>query len=491
VTALRLWLFFGLAIAVLNSRAEVTLAPLLRDHAVLQSNQPVPIWGWAKPGAHVTVAFAGQNVGATAEGDGSWVALLSPLEVNQKASDLVATGGNTVTIHDILVGEVWLCSGQSNMEFTVDDPVRTDFRVLNAPQEVGAANYPLIRQFRVARRASPDASATFDGSWSVCSPETVAAFTAVGYFFARDIHRRLGVPVGLINSAWGGTGIEAWISPASQADLSRQAVAAGHAIPPEIQPRRPGPPDPRWSSGKDTVGEGDPTIPTSLFNGMINPLLPYSVRGILWYQGEHNAGQPARYEPLFLSLITHWRLHLGNPELPFYWVQLANFKTASDASGRSWAFLREAQARALTLPATGQAVTIDIGDPRTVHPRNKQEVGRRLALIAKAKVYGIPVDFSGPVFEWAAREGSRMRVHFKFADNALTAGAKPLQSFEIAGADRHFHPAVATIEGGTVVVYAPEVREPVAVRYAWSDDPEANLYNGAGLPAMPFRSDDW
>ena len=231
--------------------------------------------------------------------------------------------------------------------------------------------------------------------------------------------------------------------------------------------------------------------PAGLFNAMINPLLPYALRGILWYQGESNAVRPTEYHRLFASLITTWRAHFGQGDLPFYWVQISAYQAPPALGGGGWAALREAQAQALDLPQTGMAVTVDIGDPKNIHPANKQEVGRRLALIAKANTYDLIADYSGPVFSSAERVGARMRVHFRFADGGLTAADKPLASFELAGADRKFHPATATITGDTLLVQSPAVREPVAVRYAWSDCPEANLYNGAGLPAVPFRSDSW
>ncbi len=469
--------------------ADVTLSPMFQDHAVLQRDKPAPVWGQAAPGEHVTVSFLGQTVGATADEAGRWIVLLTPMEAAATGADLVVTGKNVLTLHDVVVGEVWLCSGQSNMEFTVNDPVRKDFSVNNAAREVAAAKYPLIRQFKVAPKAVAEPLDEPKGAWSVCSPETVPLFTAVGYFFARDLHRRLGVPIGLINSTWGGTGIEAWMSPAGIAALRKETSPTEPDGPPELKPKPPAPDDPRWASGKDTVGRGDPTVPGSLFNGMINPVLPYALRGVIWYQGEHNANAPGKYAPFFASLITTWRLHLGKADLPFFWVQLADYKVATDPSGRAWATLREDQAKALSLPGTGQAIAIDVGDPKTVHPRNKQEVGRRLALIAKAKVYGVSVDYSGPVFVSATREGAKMRVRFKYASMGLTAAARPLQSFEIAGADKQYYPAIAVIEGETVVVKSPKVREPVAVRYAWADEPEANLYNGAGLPAGPFRSE--
>jgi sialate O-acetylesterase len=450
--------------------ASPELAPPFRDHAVLQCDKPVPVWGVAAPGEHVSVAFGGQSVGATAGPDGRWIAYLPPLAANPVASDLVVTGTAAVTVHDVLVGEVWLCAGQSNMEYPVNDPA-TGARVVDAAAEVASAAYPLIRQFKEHRRASAAPQDTAGGDWSVCSPATAGAFTAVGFFFARDIFTRLGVPVGIINCTWPGTPIESWMSPAALAGF------------------------PGFSNGHAAVdgpgGKEDPWVPASIFNGMVHPLLPYGLRGILWYQGESNVGRAPAYAQQFPALIASWRSHLGQGDVPFLWVQLAGFRAPPGPRGELLPALREAQARALALPATGQAVAIDIGDPASINPRNKQEVGRRLALIAKARVYAIPVDFSGPAFAGAEPEGAAMRVHFRFAGEGLTASDKPLQSFEVAGSDRVFHPAKAVIQGSSLLVQSPQVRLPVAVRYAWRNAPEANLFNGAGLPAAPFRSDDW
>jgi sialate O-acetylesterase len=241
-------------------------------------------------------------------------------------------------------------------------------------------------------------------------------------------------------------------------------------------------------AGGDDYPSGDRRAPSSLFNGMIHPLLPYATRGVIWYQGESDVGHAAVYALQFPALITAWRSHLGEDNLPFFWVQLAEF---SPGPGDDWALLREAQSRALKLGSTGQAIAIDVGEAGNINPGNKEELGRRLALIAKAKVYSIPVDYSGPVFAGATAQGPAMRVQFLFAGEGLTASGRPLQSFEVAGADRVFHPASAVIQGDTVIVRSPAVSQPVAVRYAWRNAPEANLYNGAGLPAAPFRSDDW
>jgi sialate O-acetylesterase len=445
------------------------LAPLFQDRAVLQRERPVPVWGRAAAGEHVSVSFAGQTVGATAGADGRWIAVLAPLAENAAGSDLTVSGKATVTLHDVVVGEVWLCAGESNMEFAVDDG--PSYRVENAAAEVAAARYPLIRQFKVGRRAAAAPMESASGAWSGCTPVTVGRFTAAGYFFARELFTRLGTPVGIINSTWGGTPIEAWMSPAALAAFP--GFSNGHP-----------------SAGTDATG-GDPWAPGSLFNGMIQPLLPYAIRGAVWYQGESNVGHAALYAAQFPALITSWRSHFGGGDLPFLWVQLANFSPPAQGKGDAWASLREAQSKALRLPSTGQAVAIDIGEPGSMYPRNKREVGRRLALIAKAMVYSIPVEYSGPVFSRATPEGPALRIQFQYAGEGLTASGKPLQSFEVAGVDRVFHPAQAAIRGDTVMVRSPAVAQPVAVRYAWRNAPEANLYNGAGLPAAPFRSDDW
>lgn len=468
----------GLALALLGVaglRADVTLAPLFTDHAVLQQGRAVPVWGRAAAGEHVSVTYRGGTVGATADPDGRWIVLLGAQPASAEGADLVVAGAQSRVVRtDVVVGEVWLCSGQSNMEFTVDDPKRPAFQLQNAKAEVAAANYPLIREFTVGRQVAHAPTGDATGSWTPCAPATVGAFTAVGYFFARDLHQRLGVPVGIINSTWGGTPIEAWMSPLALAADPAFAVVGE-----------------RWRKGSPVYLARPSWEPAGLFNGMINPLLPYGLRGVLWYQGESNANRAAEYHALFAAMITAWRAHAGQPDLPFYWVQLANYVEPHNPGGVTWAYLREAQAQALSLPATGMAVTIDLGDPKNIHPHNKQEVGRRLALLAKVRTYGLTGDFSGPVFAGAERAGPGLRVRFRYAEGGLTAADKPLDAFELAGADRKFHPASAVIAGDTVLVQSPAVPDPVAVRYAWADNPSANLYNGAGLPAAPFRSDNW
>jgi sialate O-acetylesterase len=520
-------------LAALGARAEVTLAPLFTDHAVLQRDTLVPVWGRADAGEKVRVEFRGQIVETTAGADGRWSVLLAKLDASAQGADLTVTGKNTLTVHDIVVGEVWWCSGQSNMEMTVEARPGTwqaNSRVVNAAAEVAAANFPLIRHVRIAQTvAEVPADTVRTAGWEAASPQTVGGFTAVGYFFARDVFQKIGVPVGIVHSSWGGTPIESWMSPAALASDPRfkivterwqqnvAAYAANKAAfdsalimwnTAESAAKADAAAKARTAKPKQTAeqhfapwlkknprpraprGPGDPWTPAGLFNGMINPLLPYALRGALWYQGESNAERAGEYHALFAALITAWRAHFGQPDFPFYWVNLANYAVPADASGTSYAFLREAQTQTLSLPNTGQALAIDLGDPNDIHPTNKQDVGRRLALLALNRVYSITGDDTGPTFASAGREGAALRVRFEHA-TGLIAHDKPVQSLEVAGADRKFFPASARIERDSLLVSSPQVKEPVAVRYAWKNAPEANLYNGAGLPAVPFRSDNW
>jgi len=487
-----------------GTRADVTLAPPFQDHAVLQRDKPLPVWGRAAPGEKVTVEFMGQRIGTTAEADGRWIVYLEPVLAVTTPTVLTVTGKNTVILQDVLVGEVWLASGQSNMEMRV-------MLSNDADTEMAAARYPLIREFDAANTVADQPADTVAGTWTVCTPEAAGKFSAVGYFFARSLHRKLGVPIGILNSTWGGTPIESWTDTATLKStdawlaidarwLEAQAAHAERAAnyPAEMAAWKEAEEKAKATKTKNIApwprapaGPGTPYALSGLYNAMIAPLQPYALRGAIWYQGESNWRRPAEYAEVFPAMIRAWRAQWNQGDFPFYFVQLASFTVADDPTGRGWAWLREAQTKALALPNTGMAVAIDIGDPKDIHPRNKQEVGRRLALLAKAKVYEIPVDWSGPVFVAAKREGAAVRVSFAQAADSLTAGGKPLQAFELAGADQKFYPATARIERDTILVTAPEVPEPAAVRYAWSNNPDANLFNGTGLPAAPFRSDDW
>jgi len=489
-----------------------TLAPLFADHAVLQRDRPVPVWGTATPGDKVTVSFHGQKLKAVAGPDGRWMVHLKPLGASAEPADLVVSGRTVIVSHDVVVGEVWLCSGQSNMEFKVDDG-GTTYRVKNSKAEIAGAQFPLIRQLEVVRTvgAAPATSVETKG-WIPATPGTVGHFTAVGYFFARDIYHAVGVPVGIILSAWGGTPVEAWMSDAARASTPYSAAIDERwqkeiaAWPPE-RVAKYGETYAAWQKANDEAvthhtknplpwpsppaTASSPNRPGTLYNGMISPLLPVAMRGILWYQGESNTGRASEYAALFGSMITSWRAAFGQGDLPFYFVQLANFGEGANFAHRDWAQLRDAQTETLTLPATGMAVTVDIGEADNIHPRNKQELGRRLALIARANLYHVPPDWQGPTFASAVPEGAALRVRFTHAGNELTAPNDAVAGLEVAGADQVFHPATARIETDTLLVSSPDVSSPVAVRYAWTNAPTANLYSDDGLPAVPFRSDNW
>ncbi len=441
----------ALSVATLLAPAahgDVAPAAPFADGAVLQRDQPLPVWGRAAPGERVSVSFAGQTIATVTGADGRWIVFLAPLAATATGADLTISGKNTVTVRGAVVGDVWLCAGGANMEFTVGArPAPAPVRTAPAPAEAALPAFPLIRQWRApAESAAPDAAV-----WQSAVPPAAAAFTAVGFAFAREIHAKTGVPIGLVLVAAAGTPIQRWLPPAPDA-------AAG--------------PD---------------------FSARIAPLLPAALRGVLWYHGEDDAGRTAAYDRAFTALIAGWRRQFAQPDLPFFWVNLAAHAPATDhqARGRSWARLRDAQTRALALPHTAQAVALDLADPRSVVAVNHAEVGRRLALLVRRRLLGATLDDSGPVFVSATREGPALRVTFAHADTGLIAHGKPPSAVEVAGADRVFHVAQVRLERDTLVAFSPAVREPVAVRYAWSNAPEANLFNGAGLPALPFRSDDW
>ncbi len=442
--------------------ADVKLPAIFSDHAVLLSGATVPIWGWADEGEKVEVSFAGQTKFATPDAKGKWMVKLDALKADSKPQELTVKGKNTVLVKDVLVGEVWLGSGQSNLALRVNQA--NDFE-----KEKSAANLRQVRMFTVTSGPSSKAEEDCQGSWSVCSPETVGSFSATLFFFGREIHKVLGLPTGLIHSSVGGTPIELWISPEAQ-----------HAAADTPAPQAPqGANDKRKSKG----GVG------GLFNGKIAPLIPYAIRGALWYQGEANTfeGKAQLYQYQLPLLVTDWRQRWGS-EFPFAWVQLPNFSVP----GRDWPLVREAMLKSLKLPKTGMAITIDIGEEKNIHPKNKQEVGRRLSLWALGEVYGKKVaSTSGPLPAGHEVKGDKIVLKFSHADGGLAARKGELRGFMIAGDDKQWKPATAKISGDSVIVSSPEITKPVAIRYAWQNWPDCNLFNGAGLPASPFRTDEW
>jgi sialate O-acetylesterase len=628
--------------------AELRLAGLFSDHMVVQQRRTVPVWGWAKPKARVVVHLERNTATTTALEDGSW-AVRMPILPGEGPYELIVTSDDkTVTVKDIVPGEVWICSGQSNMEWSVSGSA-------NAQEEIAAAKLPQIRHIAISKAISPSPKDDIGGgSWQICSPETAGNFTAVGYYFARELQTKLGVPIGLIHSSWGGTVAEAWTSAEALAELddfkgsvaaiegllkglpakqkayheaqSKWQTAYDAAFNEKLDWENPeldhskwqtmalpqlwesggladfdgvawfrrtveipeawagkaatlhlGPIDDQdwtWVNGKqvghsgvwnvprsyvlpaetvkagkmtiavrvlDTGGGGgiygqaqqmkleqkdqqpislagdwhyargplmakvpprpspppytsNPNEPTALYNAMIAPLLPARIAGAIWYQGESNAGRGAQYETLFPAMITDWRSRWKQGDFPFYFVQLANFMAPRDTPDDSaWARLRDAQRKTLKLPNTGMAVIIDIGEEKDIHPRNKQDVGKRLAFQALAKTYGQKNIASGPLFKEVKVEGNALRLSFDHIGGGLIASdGKALKYFAIAGKDKAWHWADAKIDGETVIVSSAKVAEPLAVRYAWADNPVGcNLANKAGLPASPFRSDDW
>jgi hypothetical protein len=490
--------------------AEVKLPSVFSDHMVLQRDCAVPVWGWADSGEKVAVTIAGQTKTATADAEGKWSVKLDKLSAREPVT-LTVKGRNTLTVEDVLIGEVWLASGQSNMQLPVNG-------AKEAWKEKASAKFPQIRMFTVARKTAVTPQTDCGGAWIVCSPDTVGDFSAAAFFFGRELHQTQKVPVGLINASWGGTAIEAWTSMPAQegkkelasifeswrqktsvlfdeaqaqaqfekqmtvwTNVSAKAKAAG-----KKEPQKPkSPVAPRLQSNH----------PANLFNGMIAPIIPYAIRGGIWYQGENNAhGEAAKLYELQLPLmIQDWRQRWNQGSFPFAWVQLPNFKKPTQDPGApsAWAVMRESMLHTLTVTNTGMAVTIDVGETADIHPKNKQAVGHRLALWALASVYGEKIPCSSPLPAGQKIKGDEITLSFTHTDGGLVATDGELKGFAIAGADQKWVWAKARINGDQVIVSSPEVKSPVAVRYAWADNPDCNLFNGAGLPASPFRTDRW
>ncbi|NSL88004.1 sialate O-acetylesterase [Chitinophaga sp. Mgbs1] len=467
------WMILSCLAIVLRVSANVTLPAFFTDGMVLQRNQPLYIWGWSDKHEKVTVRFRQQQQSVKAGSDGRWMVKLQP-EAAGGPFALTVSGKNTIALKDVLVGEVWICSGQSNMEFQVKD-------VTNAAAEIKNAGYPEIREFTVKRMVAKEPQQdVMPGAWLPATTAHVAEYSAVSYFFARELFQRLHVPVGLIHTSWGGTQVEAWISKAGflNSNEFREMMS---------QP---------W--GIDSI-KGPNSYPGALFNAMIHPLIPYAVKGAIWYQGESNVTRAWQYRTSFPLMIADWRSRWQQPAFPFYFVQLTSFdanhgkREGNSANGSTWAELREAQQQTLSVPGTGMAVTTDIGEEKDIHPRNKQDVGKRLAVNVLKNVYAQEIVPGGPVFSKMDISGNKALISFADPGAGLIVQDRYgyIRGFEAAGEDQHFYYAQAQLQEGRVVVTCDQVSRPVAVRYNWADVTDGNLFNREGYPAAPFRTDQW
>lgn len=494
-------ILFFLGLAVNLAIADVRLPKVFSDNMVLQRDMRVPIWGWADPGEKITAILGDQTAETITKPDGKWKLFLGPLDVGGPF-ELILSGKNKISIKNVLVGEVWVCSGQSNMAMEVRS-------CMNARLETAEANYPQIRLFQVKSAKSStlleDVSPVSDkgpawlNKWQVCSPLTVAEFTGVGFFFGRGLWEKLHIPIGLISASWGGTTAEAWIP--------QDTLKSDKELSMILQNWREYNNDEEWLKSEynafikevekaHTENRLEPLYfnqPSVLYNGIMAPVVSFGIRGVIWYQGESNAYRAYQYRNLFPALIQQWRKNWGQGNFPFLFVQLANYQFEPQVFPE----LRESQRMALALPETAMIVTIDIGDSSTIHPKNKQEVGRRLTLAARKLAYGQDIVYSGPLYRSMNITDGKCRLNFDHVgDGLIVKGIGPLNSFMIAGDDKHFVKAKAIIDGGLVVVWSDDVPDPVSVRYAWSNDPkDCNLYNKSGklvyLPASPFRTDNW
>lgn len=461
--------------------AGIKLPALFTDNMVLQQKFNDPVWGWASPGEEISVKGSWNNavVKTKANTDGRWMVKIKTPKAGGPFT-LTIKGSQTIVLHNVMIGEVWVCSGQSNMELPMEG--WSNARVLNSAEEIKAANYPDIRLFTVKRDIAFQPQQNCTGSWSECSPETVVQFSAAAYFFGKQLYKRLKVPIGLIETCWGGTVAEAWTSNSALRKLGGfdsllNVVDSVQSHLKEIKANK--------ELSKSFLQ--NPNTPTVLYNGMIAPIIPFGMRGVIWYQGESNVGRAAQYAQLFPAMIHDWRNRWKEGEFPFYFVQIAPFPYAGD--GMQAAALRDAQRRSLRVPNTGMVVTLDIGDTTNIHPANKEEVGRRLSLWAFNKIYGEKdIVYSGPLFNRMKVKGNKAIISFKFTDGGLITKGGGLTSFEIAGKDGKFVPAKARIEGTNVIVESNQVAHPTAVRYAWRDTDVPHLFNKAGLPASSFST---
>jgi sialate O-acetylesterase len=461
-----------------SSLANVEPADIFASQMVLQRDIEIPVWGTADPGEKVTVSINDQAQSVTADDQGKWMLRLEPLK-SGKALTMIIKGNNTIIFDDVLVGEVWLCSGQSNM-------ARKVRAVINAQQEIDSANYPRIR-------------INSKSGWQQCSPQTVKSFSAAAYFFGRELYKNLNVPIGLINRSQGGTPIEKWTPKEAvlNTPYGRKMFEKSHSEATQQTYRQ------YIEAVKQATANSTkkPKMPRdffvaclynkelgSLYKAHIQPVIPFAIRGVIWYQGERNAkipGGPYAYRQLLPAMIKAWRYEWQQGDFPFYFVQLPNW-----AGGKNWPLVRESMLKSMSTPNTGMVVTIDVG--KSLHPKNKRDVGKRLAYWALAKAYDKYITPSGPLYNSYEIEDGKIVISFDYIDAGLVAkDDETLKGFTVSGADRNFLPAEAVIQGDEVIVSNDRIKNPIAVRYAWEKDPDCNLYNKALLPASPFRTDNW
>jgi sialate O-acetylesterase len=482
--------------AMAQTPSEVTVPHVFSDNMILQREKPVPVWGWGKEGATVTVTFGAETASAQVK-DGKWIVWLHPLRLGAPRT-LTISAGVPLVLTNVLVGDVWLAGGQSNMEFPLKGAFQSD-------ADVAAADNPNIRWLKVPHTRLEDPTNDLNARWEECHPKTAANISAVAYYFARALQEKVWVPIGILESDWGGTPAEAWMGEdflrahpdyeieimgewALQRDNYHHNLAAYEAAKRQAK-----------ASNTEFTNRppGQPWKPAELYNGMIAPLLPFAIKGAIWYQGESNAGSPRRamqYHELFPDLIRDWRSVWREGDFPFLLVQLAPFTKIKNEPGESnWALLREAQLFSTqTLTNVGMAVITDVGEENDIHPKKKKPVGERLALAARGIAYHQPVEYSGPTLKSAHAVSGVVYLTFDHVAGGLQAHGGQAQGFTVAGADRKFHPAEAEIQGlDKLAVRSSEVPQPVAVRFGWADYPVVNLWNTAGLPASPFRTDDF
>ncbi|MEM6885121.1 MAG: sialate O-acetylesterase [Verrucomicrobiota bacterium] len=492
-------------LSAVSALSALDLASPFSSHMVLQRDREIPVWGTSDPNISVTVRFADQETITTTDSKGKWSVSFSPLGAGGNYTLSASSGSENIALVNITMGDVWICSGQSNMQWSIKQSK-------NPVEETAAADYPDIRILTVPRITHTEPQSTFKASWAPCSPDSISNFSAVGYFFGRKVHQTTGVPIGLISTNWGGTPAEAW-TPLDTLNSHPEYLPILERRTQFLKEQAERDADPDYQLPEDWKKRPRPQKQAAmLYNQMIHPLIRVPIRGVIWYQGEGNANRAEQYRTLFPAMIHSWREAWGQGDFPFYFVQLANYLDRNaEPVEHPWAELRDAQFETLAIPNTGMAVAIDIGEAKDIHPKNKQDVGKRLALWALAHDYGItepkgslgswpligrffqqPIVYSGPLYSGSEVNDKQIRIRFDhIADGLASSDGQPLVGFSIAGADRKFVWANAVIEGETVVVSHPDITEPAAVRYGWSANPAVNLVNTAGLPASPFRTDDW